>query len=473
MIGVNINIDTMTMWVPDLTSHDGPRYRAIADAIGAAICGGDLNAGDRLPPQRELAWKLGVTVGTVSRGYTLAEQRGLLSGEIGRGTYVRSSGSQTVQGQTLTVDHGGVYDLSVNSASLAGRDAMLAETLRDIANDADLEGLLRYMPTVGHPRHRGAIAAWLQRYGVDHASADLLTLAAGAEQGIMTSVAVLTRTGEPIMTETLTYPGIIEAAHVLDRPIIGLMVDEQGALPDALERAAVDRKARVAVLVPTIQNPTAVVMPEQRRREIAAVAQRRDLLIIEDDVYGKLPEHRSVTIATLAPERTIYLGSASKCLAPGLRAGWMLAPERFLSRLANSIYATSVAQPALTFEIVLRWIENGTADRLVKDLRHEMTARQKIARDILDDFDFDTHENAFHIWLKLPGRWRGGTFSDAAAARNIRIMSGSGFMTGDGPTPRAVRISISRPPDQETLARDLNTLRDILIAGPTAGRTMV
>jgi len=460
------------MWIPDLQAHPGPRYQAIAEAIGTAIRGGELSGGDRLPPQRELAWKLGVTVGTVSRGYTLAEQRGLLSGEVGRGTYVRTTPTAS-DGSSLSVDHGDSLDMSVNTASVPGRAALLADVFRDLANGDDMEAALRYMPSAGHPRHRGALVPWLKRHDIDHAKPESIVLTAGAAQGLMLSMAVLTQAGEPVMAERLTYPGVIEAAHLLNRPLVALDMDEDGVTPDALERAAVDRGARVAVLVPTIQNPTASVMSEQRRRDIVAVAEKRDLLLVEDDVYGNLPESHPPALVSLAPERTVYLSSASKCLAPGLRAGWMLAPERYVSRLVSAVYATSVAQPAFTFEIVARWIESGAADQLVKDLREETAARQKITADIMGDFSYSTHPNAFHIFLNLPSRWRGGVFAEAAATKNIRIMPASSFMVGDDHAPRAVRVCISRPPDRESLTRGLHILHDLAQAGPSAGRTMV
>ena len=462
------------MWIPNIATQGGPRYRAIADAIGAAIRDGTLSAGDRLPPQRELAWKLGVTVGTVSRGYTLAVERGLLSGEVGRGTYVRANDGHRLLGRTLAADNpDDSLDMSVNAASVAGRDAALAATLRDIADAGGLEGLLRYMPTAGHLHHRATLVPWLKRQDIAHAQPELIVLTSGAAQGLMSTIAVLTNAGEPVMAERLTYPGVIEAAHILNRPLVGLEMDTDGVTPDALERAAVDRRARLAILVPTIQNPTAIVMPEQRRRDIVSVAEKRDLLLVEDDVYGNLLERHPTPLAALAPDRTIYLSSASKCLAPGLRAGWILAPERLLARLANYVFAASVTQSGLTFEIMARWIESGVAERLVQELRGEIASRQRLTAEIMGEFDYATHENAFHIWLNLSDRWRGGAFAEAAAARKVRIMSGSSFMTGDDAAPRAVRISISRPPDRKSLARDLHILRDILLAGPTASRTMV
>ena len=463
----------MTMWIPSIKAQDRPRYRAIADAIGAAIRGGALAGGDRLPPQRELAWRLGVTVGTVGRGYALAIERGLLTGEVGRGTYVRASGGSPSPGQALATDSPDTFDLSVNTATIAGRDAALAATLREFVKDGEPEAILRYMPTAGHARHRATLSAWLRRHGLAHAVTEAVILTTGVAQGLMATLSALTDPGEPVMAERLTYPGIIEAAHILRRPLIGLAMDAEGVIPDALERAAVDRRARLAILLPTIQNPMAITMPEGRRRDICAVAERHDLLLVEDDVYGMIPERRPAPLAAMAPHRTIYLSSASKWLAPGLRAGWLAAPERFLARLANYLFAASVTQPGLTFEIVTRWIESGTAERLVGDLRREMSARHRLTAELLSGFDYVTQEGAFHIWLNLTDRWCGDTFADAAATRGIRLLSGSSFMTGDSPAPRAVRISISCPPDRERLARGLQILRDILVAGPAASRTLV
>ena len=474
IIQINENIDTMTMWIPDIATRDGPRYRAIADAIGAAIRDGTVCAGERLPPQRELAWKLGVTVGTVSRGYALAVERGLLSGQVGRGTYVLADDGRPLLGRSMTAPaENDSFDMSVNAAGVTGRDVALAATLREIANSGDLEALLGYMPTAGHLHHRAALAPWLKRQGIAHARPESIVLTTGAAQALMSTLAVLTNAGEPVMVERLTYTGLIEAAHFLNRPLIGLEMDSEGVIPDALECAAVDQRARLAILVPTIQNPTATVMSEQRRREIVSVAEKHDLLLVEDDVYGNLPESQPTPLAALAPDRTIYLSSASKCLAPGLRAGWILAPDRLLARLANYVFAASVTQSGLTFEIVARWVESGVAERLVQDLRSEMVSRQRLTAEILGEFDYATHESALHIWLNLSDRWRGGVFAEAAAARKIRIMPGSSFVVGDDAAPRAVRISISRPPDRTSLSRYLHVLRDILLAGPTANRTMV
>src|SRR5690554_1162318 len=154
----------MTKWLPDLAGRTGPRYQAIADAIIEAVGGGALAPGDRLPPQRELAWRLGVTVGTVSRAYMLAEERGVLSAEVGRGTFVRARGAAN---ETIAPVSDVRFDLGMNAACDPAQGDALAASLAAISRRDRLENLLRYMPLGGHPEHRAAAAAWIARRGLD------------------------------------------------------------------------------------------------------------------------------------------------------------------------------------------------------------------------------------------------------------------------------------------------------------------
>lgn len=146
----------MTIWTPNLQSREGPRYQALAEAIGEAIASGELPAGSRLPAQRDLAWRLGVTVGTVGRAYLLAEQRGLLSGEVGRGTFVRPplpAAEAALLGSEPEAAH---IDLTHNAPAGGGHGPALAATLTALGRHNDLSGLLGYAPSVGHARHRAA-----------------------------------------------------------------------------------------------------------------------------------------------------------------------------------------------------------------------------------------------------------------------------------------------------------------------------
>ncbi len=450
----------MTMWLPVIAENAGPRYQAIADAIAAAVAGGELQPGDRLPPQRELAYRLGVTVGTVSRAYSLAERNGLLAGEVGRGTFVRDRQSHAGPDMLLPVSDVTV-DLGINMACGPEHGTALRAALARLAETGGLENLLPYMPLGGHIEHRAAGAGWLTGRGVDVAP-EQVVLTNGAQHGLAVALAAAAEPGATVMVESLTYAGVLGTASFVGRRIAGVAMDEDGVLPDALDMTALRTGAKVAVLVPTIHNPTALVMSEARRQAIAEVARRRNLIVIEDDVYGRLPVDSPPPLAAIIPERTIYVSSASKTLAPGLRVGWVVAPPDYVAAIAGAAFASSVAQPALTHEIVRGWIEDGTAETLVKTLRSEMAARQDIAAGALAGFELRAHPNSFHLLLDLPEPWTAGGFVEAALNRGIRVTPASAFAVDEAASPNAVRISVAAARDRETLATALATLAEML-----------
>jgi DNA-binding transcriptional MocR family regulator len=455
---INVYIDTMTIWAPDLESRAGPRYQAIAEAIADAVELGDLSPGDKLPPQRDLAWKLGVTVGTISRAYTLAEQRGLVTGEVGRGTFVqqpRQTSSALVPPTSAMK-----YDMGINIAPTAAQAKALTATMSNLAETVDASRLVPYMPSAGYLEYREAVAVWISRAGIE-ADPDRIILACGAQHALSVVLSGLTEPGDHILTEALTYPGVIDMCRLHHLQLEPVAIDSEGMLPDALERAVRHHHARFVAINPTLHNPTTATMSLERRQAIVDVARAHDLTILEDDVYGWMKENRPPAIAALAPERTVFVSSASKSFAPGLRAGWIFAPEHLMHPLMSAAYATSVCQPPLMHEIATAWINNGTADRLVLDLREEVARRQAMARAQLDGLRIDSDPAGFHILLHLPPPWRSAEFAEAALAAGIRVVPASTFAVGQTAAPHAVRASVTSIVDRSVFAEGLAGLRDI------------
>lgn len=452
------------MWLPKIDGRSGPKYQAIADSILDAIRAGDLGPGDRLPPQRELAWKLGVTVGTVTRAYLVGEQQGVLSGEVGRGTYVRRKPTP-ISNELLPRNLDNTLRLTVNASYSSDFETFLAEALRAIAEKKGLERLLHYMPAAGHPEHRALGAAWIARAGYQ-VPADQVFLTNGAQQALSVAMQVLTRPGEAILTEALTYTAVLDNARNLDRRLHGVAMDEDGVIPEALEAAAKTTGAKVVLLIPTLQNPTSSTMSDKRRQLIAKVVERNDLILIEDDVYGLLPMSRPAPIAARIPERTFYLTSASKSVAPGLRCGWLVVPRAHAEKVNATIYALNCSHPPLTHEVLRQWIEDGTADRMVAQHRSEAAARHAIAGEVLHGLSWHGAPQCFHVLLDLPAPWRSEQFVSSALARGIAVVPASSFAVDKATAPQAVRISIAAAPDRAQLRDALVTLRDLALRGP-------
>ena len=158
-------------------------------------------------------------------------------------------------------------------------------------------------------------------------------------------------------------PASATSASAAGLRLRGLALDDEGVLPDALDAACRSEPARLLVLNPTIHNPTTATMSAERCRAIAALAREHDLIVVEDDVYGRLPEQRAPPIATLAPERTIYITSASKSVAPGLRLGMLLCPQRYLEPIAEAQHDLFLTCPPLMAELFKLWQGNGTAQQ--------------------------------------------------------------------------------------------------------------
>ena len=187
----------MAIWSPQLEDGRNPRYIAIADAISRDITLGVLGPGARLPPHRELAYRLGVTPGTIGRAYSEAERRGLVVGEVGRGTFVTGRLRDDASTSQLIVREIGsqpVIDLGLNLSAVGGSERLLRATLLELTRHNDLSPLLAYQPAGGMGEHRAAGADWIGRANV-RASADRVIVCNGAQHGLMVSLMTIAHAG--------------------------------------------------------------------------------------------------------------------------------------------------------------------------------------------------------------------------------------------------------------------------------------
>jgi len=415
----------MTLWTPNLTGRSGPRYRAIADALTDDVRAGRLREGTRLPTHRDLADALRVTVGTVSRAYSEAGRRGLIKGEVGRGTFVRREQPEPFDFGMPAREEPSLIDLSLNFPVSEAADRPLRRGLEALSKDPRLGRLLEYLPHAGRPRHREAGAAWAARAGLE-ARAEQIIVCNGAQHGMAIALAALASPGDVVLAEALTYPVFKTLAALLHLKV-------------------------------------ATVMPEERRRKIAAIAQAHDVTILEDDIYGLLPKARPRPLARYAPDHTVYVTSLSKILAPGLRIGFLAAPRRFIDRMIPALAATTWMASPLMAELAARLIEDGTADALVERKRKEAAARQALAAKILGPPPGAlAHPNSYHLWLPLPEPWRGEDFASRARQRGVAVNPGEVFAAGGVKAPSAVRVCLGAARSRAQLEKGLLILRDTL-----------
>lgn len=460
------------MWTPDLDAA-GTKSEAIAAAIARDIEQGRLRPGDRLPPQRRLAEELGLAVGTVSRGYGEAEERGLVVGEVGRGTFVRRPDSVERWSEDAAPRPEGV-DLgqNLNDVLPAGEEAELfSETLRTIAA-GDTDPLLRYRPDTGLPAHRSTAARWIGRTGLDVGPDDVV-VTAGAQHALSVVLSSLLDPGDVLLAAELTYPGLRALAQSLGLEVRGVEMDDEGILPDALEAACTKTPVPEALyFVPTLQNPVGGTLSPDRRDAVAEIAERHDLLLIEDDIHVSLVEDPPLPVAARAPERTLYVQGLSKVLNAGLRIGFVAAPAASLERLQAGVRSTLWIPAPLMAEITTRWIRDGTAERIIEKKRAALSSRQERAREILRDHEVVGDPAASHVWLRLPDGWRSSELVQQAAERQVRVSGAEAFAV-TREVPAGVRLSLGMPGREEEMARGVTVIRELLEQGPQSASTVI
>jgi DNA-binding transcriptional MocR family regulator len=451
----------MTISSESVARRSGPRYRAIADEVAARIDAGELGPGARLPTHRDLAGTLGVTVGTVTRAYSDLERRGLVRGEVGRGTFV---GGRPDDLGALTEGPGdGSIDLGRNYPAPGVQVADLRRTLRALAGDPRLGRVMEYQEHEGRPEHRAAGADWIRRTGYD-VPAERVVVIAGAQHGLLVALSAACAPGERIGVEALAFPGTKAVARMIGCRLEPLEMDGEGMLPAAVD-AACRGGVRVICCVPSLNNPTNAVMSEERRREIAAVVRERGAIVVEDDIFGLLLEEPLPPLASFAPENAIYLTSLSKTLAPGLRIGYLVAPPALAERAHAAVRATCWMAPPLPAEIATRWIEDGTADRILARQKREASARLDLAREILGAWGADGPRGTMHVWFRLPEPWTPEAFAAAARAGGVTLSTEAPFVVRGAERPRALRICLGTPATRDVLETALRRLAGILEEG--------
>ncbi|HYF40182.1 MAG TPA: PLP-dependent aminotransferase family protein [Gemmatimonadales bacterium] len=448
----------MTNWLPSLPSEAEPKYQALLAALQGDVDAGILPEGTRLPPQRELATKLGIAIGTVSRAYALAERRGIVSGEVGRGTFVRRRALRESADDIVDPQ---VIDLSRGRLVRDPDDAYLAQTLERLAHHSDINNMIElYQPPAGTARHRAAGAAWIRSAGLQVGS-ERVVITSGAQHGAAVVLAATTRPGDVVLCEEVTYPGIAALANLLHLTLRGLPMDADGLRPDGLEAACNSDSPRALFCMSTLQNPTGRTMPESRRREIGALASAHDLAILEDDVNGFLPAHPTPPIASFAPDHTFYITGTSKSLAPGLRIGYLVPPAHQVQQITSVIETTTWFTAPLLAEVVTDWIETGEAQSIAAWKREETAARHAMAVEVLGKW-LPAGPVSFHLWIPLPEPWRAESFVSQARSRGVIVNSAEEFRIGRSGGPHAVRVCLGATVGRDRLREGLRRLAELL-----------
>lgn len=454
----------MTNWRPNPDLITRPAYLSLAEQFARAIEEGLLAVGERLLPHRRLADEIGLSVQTVSRAYEELIRRGLVAGEIGRGSFVLGPGGEA-RAPYLPERPGETVDLSILKPVVGQLQLdCLRQGFAWLSENVSAASALSFRPNSVMPAHRAVAADWLAQIGVPAEAANV-TITGGATAAITAAIMGAVPPGAGLAAEALTHHTLMPLCQYLGLHLEGVAIDGQGMRPAALDEVARKGLIRAVYLQPTVTNPQASLMSGQRRAELVEVARRHDLTIIENDILNRLVQDAPPPIMALAPERTLYICGFTKITVPGLRVAYLAVPPRYATAVANRYLVTNWMPAPPLVEMLSHWLSDGTVLSLIAAQREALAARHLIARSLLPEAGLSTHPQSLHLWLRLPETWGEERFVVQARGRGVAVAPGAAFRLNERGERAAVRISLGSTSEDE-LRRGLGVISALMDEEP-------
>lgn len=423
--------------------------------LKALIGSGALAPGFKLPAIRDAAWRINCAPGTVARAYAGLKAAGLVESRVGVGTTVLGR-SEAGSAQS------GVLDLTQNifqfEALGEAVEAIFASASRDVAAERPS------FDPAGDPVRRERVFAFLEA-PAGFTATNNLVLTNGTHSSISAAIAGLTAPGATIACDALTYPGVIAAARLLGRRLVGAPHDGEGLDPDALDQLARHAPPAALFVMPDVHNPTGAFLSPARREQIVEICRRHEILIFEDAVYDELHERRASALLELAPERTIRMKSLSKAVSMSLRAGFVLGPDHLTARLAAAHTGLQLLPSPIMTEIAVRLLEQSLLGARTRRLRAGLARRRARAVAGLPALA-GSDLAAGMAWLPLDDAWTADGFAAAALDAGIKVLPARAFTVTGGPGPNAVRLCLGGLERDDAFQSALGRLADLLSAPP-------
>lgn len=437
------------------STNDSPLYLRIAENFTEQVARGALLPGDRVPSLRQLSQQRRVSMSTALQAYLWLESRGYLEARPQSGFYVRAPFSTLIPEPQ--------FDATKTKPMEIGTSTILADIMESANNPANIPlgagnaspelfpsdrlNLILRRIVRRHPLHstryefppgweplRRQIARRSLDMGCSFSPRDV-TITCGALEALNLSLLAVARPGDVIALESPTYFAILESAASLGMKVIEIPTHPQiGMDLDELERAIRKHKVKACITMSNCHNPLGYVLSDKYKKDLVELTARRDVAVIEDDVYGDLAFRGSRPCAAKSFDRkglVLLCSSFSKILSPGYRLGWVAA-GRFRSEVERLKFLSNVANASLPQMVVAEFLESGGYDRHVKRLRAHLATqvdrvRQAIAKYFPEGTRISRPAGGYMLWVELPPRVDALSLYQAALTKNISILPGAVF----------------------------------------------
>lgn len=453
-----------------------PLYLQIKNQVRHQILGRTLQAGYRLPPERKLAIALGVNRSTVVNAYRELEADGLIESHVGRGTIVKfNSGGDAAYSAVQPPAWKNMYssravrmynpfisnvlDLVASEDTISfavGVPAREFHPVEDFNNV--ISGLIKkeggflfeHGPTAGHYPLREYLAGFMSEKGIQAGPENIIILS-GSQQGLDLAAKVFIEPGDPVVIEEHTYMGAIQVFAAAGARILSVPMDEEGMRLDILEQLISRYRPKFIYTQPTYQNPSGITMSVARRKDLLRLVYTFHVPVIEDDPYSELC-YEGDPVSSLksldAADHVIYLSTFSKVLSPGLRLGWLAAPEDLARQLLMAKQLDDLHTNSLGQWAVNEFCRKGVLQGHLKKVRGEYHKRRDAMLASLAEYAppglrWSRPAGGYHIWCGLPE----GVSADQLLARSVEkkvaFVPGGLFYADSGGKDK-FRLSFSR-----------------------------
>ncbi len=447
-----------TIWPPNLSGVGRSKYQVMASAIRKAIADGVLQKGAKLPPVREMARRSSVTPGTVARAYSLLIDEGLLRAGVGRGTFVAERANPV----EAPVQWPEVVSLRGPALPDVGQSEILRDALKRVAEDAALPDLLCYPDALYDRELKDTMAQWLADLPVGNVAPEDIVLAHGAQNAVLAVLQTVLHGPDPVVAvEQHAYPGFRRAAELCRARVVDVACDDKGPRPDLLQEAVTQHGAQIFLTSADVNNPTLRHTTPARRREIASVARRHGLHVLDDDCY-RLSVPVAESYRALLPDLGWYVSSFSKSLSPALRVGWAIAPKSRAKDLARTVSFGSFGLARPLISTALKVLQDPRLPDVLTRTRRSLSDTVRLAVNHLGGHDVVWQDEIPFLWISLPGGWRASRFVRAAQERGVLLKSSEDFVLRDRRAPHCVRLAINAQIAQGCFEQAVNTVRDLL-----------
>jgi len=448
-------------------NSQAPLYRQVYEQIRGLISSGRLEDGVRLPATRELAGQLGLNRTTISAAYELLEHDGLITGHVGRGSFVAVAKPSQGLNWSEVLEPGSLAITPTAapisfSASRPSEHLFPVEEFRRTCSEViagpDVQTILQLGSPAGYAPLRRYLLDQARAEGAARESDDIL-ITSGCQQAFDLLQRALASNGETVLVEDPVYPGARNAFQRARARVIGVPVGLDGMDLDALEHILSSERPRLIVVTATFQNPTGATMPQAARARLLRLAQRSGAVVIENDIYGALA-YQEVPPPTLKllddSGDTVLLRSFSKLAFPGLRVGWAIGPRPLIQKLTEAKQWSDLHTDQLSQAVLLRFAESG---RLEHHRQHVLetggerlnAALTACQRHMPAGTAWTRPRGGMNLWVRLPEPLDAGELLPRAERAGVSYLPGKYFAAGRS-EQGAFRLSFAglAPPEIET-----------------------